>query len=47
MTKDTFLKIQADLWDFSPSYPGELTKEAWLEICGKFYDEYEDLLKDL
>ena len=39
MTKETFLKIQGELWDNSPSYPGELTKERWLEICGEYYDK--------
>jgi len=43
MTKEKFLEIQSQLWDASPSYPDELTKDQWLEVCGKFYDEHTEI----
>ena len=43
MTKEKFLEIQAMIWDSSPSYPDELIKEKWLELCGEFYDKNEAL----
>ena len=43
MTKEKFLEIQGRLWDTSPSYPDELTKRVWLELCAKFYDDNVDM----
>ena len=39
LTKQTFLEIQAGVWDASPSYPNELPKSEWIECCAEFYDE--------
>ena len=43
MSKEKFLEIQGKLWDQSPSYPDELSKEVWLKICEDFYDKNKDL----
>jgi len=43
MEKEKFLEIQGKLWDSAPSYPEELTREAWLEYCAKFYDDNKEL----
>ena len=45
MPKETFISIQEKLWDASPSYPDELSKSEWLDLCGKFYEENKELFK--